>query len=317
MEWASLYMLLFLIPAAVAAVFGFIRKRPAIRFSTLAIHRNLRERGNRARLWWLPDSLLSAAVALSVLALAGPRKGIEVVHRETEGVDIALCLDVSGSMEERDLDGNRTRLSVVKEVVTDFAEKRTEDNLALVVFAKRAYRVVPLTPDKELLNRYLQEVDIGIVNPEATAIGDALARAVDVLRSGKARSKVVILLTDGSNNAGDTPPLTAAEAARSLGVKVYTVGAGSPAPHIRRRYPMDEELLTDIAQKTRGQYFRAADRQGLIRAYREIDRLEKTRLEKVVFRRYREFFPALLGAATACLVLAVVLAETWMGRLPA
>lgn len=317
MEFRSQYMVLFFVPLVLAGALALLRRRPALLFSSLGKRRRARRAGTRTRLTRLPALLLVASGTLLVIALAGPRRGIEIVHKETEGVDIALCLDVSGSMQERDLARNRTRLDVVKEVVADFAEKRTEDNLALVIFAKRAYRVVPLTPDKQLLRTYLADVDVGVVDPDATAIGNALARSVDVLRSGRARSKVVILLTDGSNNTGSVPPLTAAEVALSKQVKVYTVGAGSTELRFARRYPVDEGLLTDIASKTGGRYFRAEDEDGLYAAYREIDRLEKTTIEKVLYRRYREHFPALLAAALASFLLSLLFEETVLKRAPA
>jgi len=318
MELRSPLFLVLLLPVGLAAVAALLRRRPAVVFSSLGLHLGGR-RGARARLAPLPPVFLLAAAALVVFALAGPRRGVEVVRRETEGIDIALCLDVSGSMQERDLDAerSRSRLDVAKEVVADFIRRRTEDNLALVIFAKRAYRITPLTPDKRLLAHYLAQVEVGIVDPDATAIGDALARAVDVLRASRAKSRVVILLTDGSNNAGQMPPLTAAEAARSLGVRVYTVGAGSDDPGLFRRYPIDEDLLRGIAARTGGRFFRAGDREGLFAAYREIDRLEKTRLEKVVYRRYREHFPALVAAALVCFLAFSLLEELLLRGVPA
>lgn len=317
MDLETPLLLLLLAPVSLAGAYALLRARPAARFASLRLHLEAPVRGLRVRLRWLPAALLAAAGALMALALAGPRRGIELVHSETEGVDMALCLDVSGSMAERDMDRRRSRLEVAKEVVADFADKRAGDNLALVIFGARAYRAVPLTPDRQLLRQYLEQVEIGLVDPNRTAIGDALGRAVDVLRPGRARSKLVILLTDGSNNAGALPPLSAAEAAKALDIRVYTVGAGSTSPDILTRHPVDIELLQKISEATGGRFFRAEDRDGLVSAYREIDRLEKTVLETVVYRRYRQFFPHLLAAALACLLVSVALSETLLAEVPA
>jgi len=320
MELRNPWLLLLIVPLALTAWMVFRRRHASVRYSSLRMFAGIPYRGLRAYLHWIPGALLIAAAGLLVVALAGPRRGIELTRNTTEGVDIMLCVDVSGSMTVPDMDPEKSRLELVKKVVEQFIDKRKDDQIGLVVFARRAYRLVPITSDHELLREFLSDVYIGMVDESRTAVGDALARAVDVANTGKAKSKVVVLLTDGANNAGSISPETAAEAARAFGVRCYTVGAGTDQTVFRRGFetiridPVDETLLGSIADKTGGKYFRAKDEKGLENAYAEIDRLEKTEVKGYAYRRYHEYHPFVLGAALAVAVMYLLFGELWLRR---
>lgn len=271
------------------------------------------------------------ALALLVVALARPQQGLGTAQVEASGIDIVLAIDVSGSMRARDfrLDGQPAdRLEVVKAVVRRFIENRPDDRLGMVAFAGRAYLVSPLTLDHDWLLSNLERVRIGLIE-DGTAVGSAIAASVNRLREQKAKSKVVILLTDGVNNAGKVAPLTAAEAARALGVKVYTIAAGTqgeaPMPVTDRfgnervvmaPVEVDEDTLRKVAEITDAAFFRATDTETLERIYAQIDELEKTTATVTRYEEYRELYqwPLLLGVLV---VLAEVgLAETRLRRLP-
>jgi Ca-activated chloride channel family protein len=271
------------------------------------------------------------ALALLVLALARPQQGLGTAEVEASGIDIVLAIDVSGSMRALDfkLDGDAAdRLHVVKTVVRRFIEGRTDDRLGMVAFAGRPYLVSPLTLDHDWLTQNLERVRIGLIE-DGTAVGSAIAASVNRLREQKAKSKVVILLTDGVSNAGKVAPLTAAEAARALGVKVYTIAAGTdgeaPMPVTDRfgnervvmaPVEVDEETLRAVAEITDAAFFRATDTETLERIYAQIDQLEKTTETVQRYEEYRELYhwPLLLGLAVV--LLEVGLAETRLRRLP-
>ncbi|MEO5360313.1 MAG: VWA domain-containing protein [Nitrospirota bacterium] len=233
------------------------------------------------------------AVVLVVIALARPQKRLEETTVDTKGIDIALAVDLSTSMFAEDFSykGKRqNRLDAVKEVVRDFIKNRHGDRIAMVAFAGRAYTASPLTTDYNYLLENLKRIYIGMLE-DGTAIGNGLAAALNRIKDTKASSKVVILLTDGRNNIGTISPMTAAEAARALNIRVYTIGAGSkgPAPYPVKdvfgntvyqevEIDVDDDTLTDIAILTGGQYFRATDFDSLKKIYAEIDKLEKTQL---------------------------------------
>lgn len=275
--------------------------------------------------------LRALALALLIVALARPQQGLGTAEVETSGIDIVLGIDVSGSMRALDfeLDGERAdRLQVVKSVVRRFVEARKEDRLGIVGFAGRPYLVSPLTLDHDWLTQNLERVRIGLIE-DGTAVGSAIAASVNRLREQSAKSKVVILLTDGVNNAGKVAPLTAAEAARALGIKVYTIAAGTqgeaPMPVVDRfgnervvmaPVEVDEDTLRKVAETTGGAFFRATDTETLERIYAQIDQLERTTETVKRYEQYRELFawPLLLGL----LVLAaeLLLAETRLRSLP-
>jgi Ca-activated chloride channel family protein len=276
--------------------------------------------------------LRSVALACLVIAFARPQKPISEEKAVAEGIDIVLCLDVSGSMmaEDFEKDGHRrSRVDVVKEVVRDFIGKRTNDRLAMIAFAGRPYTVCPLTLDHDWLLEGLDRVRIGLIE-DGTAIGSALGSAMNRLRDIKAKSRIIVLLTDGGNNAGRLSPDVAADAARALGIKVYTIGVGAggiaPMPvtdpmgrtlgYRMIQADLDEDLLKRIADKTHGQFFRAADMRQLQQIYETIDRLEKRKIEAPSYRQMQELFPWFAWPGLALLLVEVGLAQTRLRKLP-
>lgn len=270
-------------------------------------------------------------IVLLVLALARPRISLEQTKIETEGIDIVLAIDCSSSMlaEDFKLEWKRqNRLKVVKKVVKDFIRARKSDRIGMVAFAARAYTVCPLTLDYDWLIKNLERVEIGAIE-DGTAIGSGLSSSLNRLKETQAKSKVVVLLTDGVNNTGEISPLMAAEAAKALGIKIYTIGAGSkglaPYPmkgpwgqtvyrHIRN--VIDEESLKKIARETNGEYFRATDTESLRDIYRKIDLLEKTVVEEIGFQQYEELFSRFLILGLALLMLEMILSNSILRKLP-
>ena len=283
---------------------GRMGRTAAIEYSSAElVHDVAKETRSNAGGWIISLRLL--ALALLIVALARPQFGRGTTEVEASGIDIVLAIDVSGSMEALDFQLNGqpvSRLEVVKSAVSKFIEARPNDRIGLVVFAGRPYLVSPLTLDHPWLQQNLERVRIGLVE-DGTAIGSGIAASVNRLRDQTSKSKIVVLLTDGVNNAGKVAPETAADAARSMGIKVYTIGAGvkgqAPMPvkdrFGNRRYAMvqvdvDEETLKKVADTTDARFYRATDTDSLEHIYTEIDRLEKTRAKIKRFERYRELF---------------------------
>jgi Ca-activated chloride channel family protein len=267
--------------------------------------------------------LRGIVLALLVVGLARPQSGARIENVSTFGVDIVVALDISGSMRAEDFQPDN-RLEVARRVVKEFITGRPTDRLGLVVFGSLAATRSPLTLDHEMLGQFLDEVDFAPSDQEGTAIGLGLATALNRLRESTARSKVVVLVTDGRNNSGQIGPKAAGEAARALGIRVYTVGVGSegevpiPVGPYRRfvRIELDEELLREIADTTGGRYFRATDPDGLRTVFATIDELEKTEIESKVRVVYSEMFPSFLVPAVALLLLERLLLATRLRRLP-
>jgi len=302
------------------------RRRPALVLPALAATDDL-PRTWRQRLRAVPEVLRALAWVLAVIALARPQELSAGRPLTTSGVDIVLALDASGSMKAEDFQP-RNRLEVAKEAAVEFVRGRERDRIGLVTFAGQAVTQAPLTLDHAAIENSIRRISIGAL-ADGTAIGTSLATAVNRLRASDARSKVVILLTDGVNNAGEIDPLTAAETAQAFGVRVYTIGVGTTGeapyllddPRLGRRYVrvvvrIDEEILQDIAERTGGLYYRATDPQALTRVYDEIDRLERSPLSgrRPVVRldRYVWF----LLPALAFLMLEGSLRGTIFRRLP-
>jgi len=283
---------------------------------------------HRVRRWLY--SLRLFTPPLLILALARPQAEIVLRDVKTEGVDIVLAIDVSGSMEIIDLDakGNRTRLEVTKEVVQDFIAGRTTDRIGMLVYAAQAYTQCPLTVDYGILKNFLDQVHINMVDPNRTAIGMALANCVNRIRESEAKSKVIILLSDGENNAGEIDPITAAELAKAVGVKVYAIGIGGYGTgyirreiqgainHIPQQVSMDEATLRRIADTTGGKYYRATDQVSFKKIFEEIDSLEKTTVESRGHRRFDELFLYLAVPALFLLMIEIVLTNTRFRKLP-
>lgn len=283
------------------------------------------------KLRYLPLILRSIAIFLIIVCLARPQKGIEHTKIPTEGIDIMLAIDVSTSMLAEDfiLNGKRqNRLVVVKDVVKDFISNRHNDRIGMVVFAGRAYIQCPLTIDYGILLQFLNKIEIGMLE-DGTAIGSALATSLNHIKDIPVKSKLVILLTDGRNNMGKIDPLTAAEMAKTLGVKVYTIGAGrkglAPYPvrdlfgnKIYRRLPVDidETTLKEIASITGGTYFRATDTKNLEAIYNEINQMETTEIEAKIYMEYKELFPYFLIPGLILILLEILISNTWLRRIP-
>lgn len=264
-------------------------------------------------------------VALMVLiaAMARPQRALQEEQIKAEGIDIMLSMDLSSSMLAQDF--RPDRLSVSKRVASEFVDRRTFDRLGLVVFSGEAYAQCPLTTDHSIVKMFLSELQCGVLE-DGTAIGMGLATAVNRLKDSPVKSKVIILLTDGVNNSGYIKPITAAEIARQLNIKVYTVGVGSMGdaltPVSRRsdgqyifglaQVEIDEALLKEISNMTGGKYFRATSEESLEKIYREIDQLEKTEIEVTTLKRYSEAFSRLVWIAFGLILVEFGLRQTWL-----
>jgi Ca-activated chloride channel family protein len=302
----------------------------AVEYSSVEIARTVaRETRSRPARWMTMLRLLVAT--LLILGLARPQYGRGRSEVQASGVDLMLAVDVSGSMEALDftLDGQpANRLDCVKSVVSKFVEARPNDRIGLVAFAGAPYLVSPLTLDHDWLKQNLERVRIGLIE-DSTAIGSALATSVNRLRDQPAKSKIVVLLTDGMNNAGKVAPQTAAEAAKAMGVKVYTIGAGAqgeaPVPVkdqfgnqriVMAKVDVDEGALKKIAEETGGKFFRATDTDSLTKIYAEIDRMEKTTHPVKQFAKYHELFALAVVPGLMLLGLTLGLEQTRFRRLP-
>jgi len=265
------------------------------------------------------------AVCCLIIALARPQTRNDEQLMNGEGIDIVLCLDISGSMLAQDFTPNR--MEAAKNVAANFIDNRPTDRIGLVIFSGESFTMCPLTTDRAVLKTQLFNVQSGLL-ADGTAIGSGLATGVDRLRTSPSKTKVIILLTDGENNGGIIDPNTAKEIAKSVGVRVYTIGMGSegyaqvPVQTAggvvlqREKVNIDEKLLTQIAQETGGRYYRAKDNESLKNIYTEIDQLEKSRIEVTAFRRYTEqFFPFVI-AAVLLLFLEMLLRWTVFKKFP-
>jgi Ca-activated chloride channel family protein len=306
------------------------KSKAALRFSTITLAKELPVSAKVEAMRYF-IVLRMIILALFIIALAQPRVPVAQERVFKEGVDIVLALDASTSMQALDftIRGQRyDRLHVVKQVVEKFVNDRTNDRLGLVAFAGRPYVVCPLTLDHNWLLANLERVEIGMVE-DGTAIGSSIAAALNRLKESQAKTKIIILLTDGRNNAGKISPLTAAEAARALGVKIYTIGAGSigevPYPvqdmlgRQRIQYvevDMDESVLAKIADTTSGKYFRATDTSSLQKIYEQINALETTPFQQPRYMRYDEKFSQFLLLAFILLMFEQVLAHTIFQKVP-
>ena len=271
------------------------------------------------------------ALTLLLIALARPQLGEGQAKVRASGIDIVVAIDLSGSMaaEDFELKGETVnRLVIAKDVLEKFVRKRENDRIGLVAFAGRAYIASPLTLDHDFLLQNLERLNLGSLE-DGTAIGSAISAAVNRLRDIEAKSKIVVLMTDGQNNAGKIPPITAAEAAQTLGIRIYTIGVGTRGiarmpyqnvfgqkTYIDQKVDIDEEMLTKIAEMTGGKYYRAENAAGFRRIYDEIDQLEKTEIEIEKYQRYRELFPYFVLSGLAILLLEIILSNTVWRRLP-
>nr|MBU1328854.1 VWA domain-containing protein [Candidatus Omnitrophota bacterium] len=320
-------LLLGIIPLLIWDYFKRVKLREAsIIFSDISIPKNIRP-GFRVKYRYTPMILRMAAIFIFILALARPQAGQKEEEIITEGIDIMLTLDISGSMKAEDF-APQNRLSAAKDVLREFIKSRHNDRIGMVVFSRFSFTQCPLTLDYSALLELLDKVDIGMIE-DGTAIGMAISNAVNRLRDSTVKSKIIILLTDGVNNAGKIDPLTAAKAAKALGIKIYTVGAGKPGgamypvedPIFGKRYvhmdtEIDEALLKNIADETKGLYFRAKDKEGLREIYKTIGQLEKTKIETKEYANYTELARFFILPGFFLLLLEIVLTNTIFAKIP-
>lgn len=273
-------------------------------------------------------ALLLLAFGCMAVVLARPQSSDKWSRTDTEGIDIVMSLDVSNSMQTPDFKPNRLEAS--KDVASQFVNGRPNDNIGMVIFGKESYTLCPMTTDHAVLSNMINSVDFELIDGSSTAIGDGLVTAVNRIRGGEAKSKVVILLTDGTNNSGDVAPRDAAEVARAMEVRLYTIGVGSKGdvqvqvgvdPFGRPITQMvhadiDEEALREMAQVTGGRYFRATDKTSLANIFEEIDKMEKTKMNIREFSRKEEEFMPWALAALAFLVLHVLIRNTVLKNIP-
>ena len=302
------------------------KHRGSFLYSSLSL---LEKRGTlRVRLRWLPFVLETVGLALLVVAIARPREVVSVTN-ERAGIDIAIVLDASGSMAAEDF-RPRNRFAVARSLIDRFIAQRANDRIGIITFGSRAATRVPITFDRRIAREVLENARVG-ENGDGTALGHAIATAVNRLRPSVARSKVMIVLTDGVNNAGSIDPDTAAALARHHGVRIYSIGVGSQGPvpvpvraqnrftgeietvyHLIRA-DLDDEMLTRIANSTGGTYFRATDEKALEEILERIDQLEKTQLEAPRSETVSELYPTPLMAGITLLMLSFIVGETvWM-----
>jgi Ca-activated chloride channel homolog len=326
------FWVLFLIPIAVILYRWWLTRQPSasFRFSSTALFSGMEETW-KTRFAFIPSLLRLSILVLFLVALAGPQTVLEESNITTEGIDIILSVDCSGSMAAEDftINGQRmNRLDVIKNVVQEFITGRHNDRIGFIAFSAKAYTICPLTTDYSWLITNLARVRLGMMQ-DGTAIGSAIASSVGRLKNSKAKSKIVILLTDGINNAGSIDPLTAAHTAQAMKIKVYTIGAGTKgvAPFPARDFfgrtvyqniqiDIDETTLKEIARLTGGQYFRATDTDSLRKIYKEIDSLEKTLIEEKGYKEYTELFVYVLAAAFVLLMLEIILSNTVFLKIP-
>ncbi len=331
-SFAQPWFLLLLAALPLAAWLLGRQGRPAaFLYSSADLVRNVSS-ASRSRAGQALLALRWLALAILIFALARPQLSQSETSVKASGIDIALAIDLSGSMESEDFELNRervNRLQIAKDVLKKFIDRRPGDRMGLIAFAGKAYIAAPLTLDHSFLQQNVERLELHTIE-DGTAIGSGLSAAVNRLRELKSKSKIVILMTDGQNNAGKIPPLTAAEAAQALQIKVYTIGVGTrgtaPFPRgydlfgrkVYAQVPVDidEKTLEEIAKKTGGKYYRADSTETLRRIYDDIDKLEKTEVEVKRYVQIRELFHWAVIPGLLLLLLEVVLGQTVWRRLP-
>ncbi len=334
MTFAHPYLLLLLLLLPLAAwLKGKRGEPPAFVYSSVQLVRGILNI-TRTKAGGFLSSLRWLALALFIIALAQPRFTRSETSVIASGVDIVAALDLSGSMRSEDFEvrGQRVnRFNMARAVLKQFIDKRPNDRIGLVVFAAEAFIATPLTLDHDFLLENLDRLNVGTINADQTAIGSALSTALNRLREVQSKSKIIILMTDGQNNAGKVAPLTAAEAAQALGVKVYTIGVGmrgvAPMPVGRNPFTgeivyqqmpvdIDEDTLQKIADMTGGKYYRADNAQRFQQIYAEIDKVEKTEAQVKKYAQHRELYAWVISPGLGLLLLEVLLRHTLWRRLP-
>ncbi|MEQ8525422.1 VWA domain-containing protein [Gracilimonas sp.] len=297
----------------------FAHKQATLSFSSLELLEDLP--GNwKSHLHWVQALFLWTGIGFLIIAIARPQERLTTVERNAEGIDIVLVLDMSTSMRAEDLKPNR--FEAARNVAKSFVDKRNSDRIGLVTFAMKSFTVVPPTLDYRLLKSLLDDLEMGVIE-DGTAIGMGIATAINRLKESEAESKVIILLTDGQNNAGEIDPVTAADLAVTYGIKIYTIGAGTRGtapypiqdPIFGRRYQniqvnIDEEMLTQVANLTDGKYFRATDSEQLENIYAEIDELEKSEVEELIYTDYEDLYAHYLALSLGFIFVSFILSKT-------
>lgn len=319
-----LYFLL-VIPVLIAwYVWQGRKKQAAIKYSSLKIFKNI-PATLKERLRHVPFVFRMLALLFLIIALARPQNFSAGQSINAEGIDIAITLDISGSMMAEDFKPNR--LEAAKKVIDKFISARTTDRIGLVIFSREAFTQCPLTIDYSVLRNLLADIKTGMIE-DGTAIGNGIANAINRLKDSDAKSKVIILLTDGVNNAGEVDPLSAAEIAAKYGIRIYTIGVGTKgeAPYPVQtpfgvRYQMmpveiDEALLKKISDITGGQYFRATDNRTLEEIYNKIDKMEKTKIEIMSYKNAKELFADWLELGFFFIILELAVSRTILRKLP-
>ena len=319
-----LWLLLLLIPLIVWYIVRLSKMQASFKLASTNAFKGLRP-SLKVYMRHLPFLLRVISIALIIVVIARPQSVNSWEETESQGIDIVLALDVSGSMLSQDLQPDR--LQAAKKVAAEFVTDRKNDNIGLVVFAGETFTQCPLTTDHSVLLNLLNEIEFGLIE-DGTAIGLGLATSVNRLKESESESRVVILLTDGTNNRGQIAPLTAADMARSYGIRVYTVGVGTtgmaPTPvqtpfGVRMQnlpVEIDEKTLTEIAAITGGQYFRAQDTEGLRQVYEEIDEMEKYLISVQNVTQRQEMFLPFALVAMALILIELLLRRTWLRVIP-
>ena len=324
-----LFLLVLLIPYAIWYVTKRKKTEPTLQVSTIRMYGGVKKNW-KLYLLHAPFVLRVLAIIMIVIILARPQTTDNWQNTEIEGIDIMLAVDVSTSMLAEDLKPNR--LEAAKQVAAEFINSRPNDNIGLTIFAGESFTQCPLTVDHSVLLNLFNGIKCDIAQrgliEDGTAIGMGIANAVTRLKDSKAKSKVIILLTDGSNNRGDLSPLTAAEIAKQFGIRVYTIGVGTngtapyPIPtysgvqYMQVPVEIDEKTLTEIAGTTNGNYFRATSNTKLMEVYKEIDKLEKTKLNVKEFSTREEEYQLFAWIAFFCVLLDLLLRNTILKKIP-
>jgi Ca-activated chloride channel homolog len=334
MTFQQPYYFLLFIPLVAVAIYRYYsnqKKLPSIQFSHLDVLRSV-PKGVRARLSFLPEAAKFLALSLAIVALARPQESNSRIRKNVEGIDIVFAFDVSDSMLIEDMEPEN-RYGAAKKTVIDFIKGRSSDRIGLVLFSGEAFTRVPPTLDYKVLIEACEDIQVTRTLKMGTAIGVGLATAVARLKESTAKSRVVILLTDGENNSGTIAPETALEIAKGYGVRVYTIGIGQDGPtqlpvfstdpfgkRMKTYQPftstVNEDLLKNIADTTGGKYFRASKTKDLEAVYREINKLEKTKIDVNRYTKYTELFQRYLRWGILFYLMAFMLSRTVLRRAP-
>jgi Ca-activated chloride channel family protein len=325
------FLLLLLLLPLFAWLKGRHGAKPAFLYSSVHLVEPI-HRASRTRVGNWQNALRWLSLALLIVALARPQKPEGESKISASGIDIVVAFDLSDSMAAEDFTRNGMpvdRVTIAREVLTKFVQNRPNDRIGLVGFSGKAYIVAPPTLDHDFLLKNLERLTIDTIPEEGTAIGSAISASLNRLRDLKSKSKIIILMTDGQNNTGKITPLSAADAAQALGIKIYAIGVGTHGiaqlprkdafgrkVYVPMNVDIDDQALTQIAERTGGKYYRADSTSTLQRIYSEIDTLEKTTAEVKKFQRYSELFRAFVAAGLAVLLLEILLAHTLWRKLP-